>query len=357
MARLRPPVRLALKLVLLVVVAVVFVRPLVSNFRTAVQDLRDVNVALLLVGVAMQGMALVAYTNVTRAALGPAGAALSVWRVLRIQMSTRALGGVVPGGGAAGPALGYRLLTRSGVPGRDAGFALGAAGIVSAVMLNVVLWVGLVVSIPLRGVHRLYVAAAVVGLVTITAFAAVVIGLIRGHHRIDRPVRWLARLFRRNEQTATAVLRDLGIRLRLLTRDGPMLRRVAGWALLNWTIDAASLWVFVRAFGGSVQIDGLLVAFGIANVLAAIPISPSGIGIVEWAYITTLVGFGMQLSVATLGVAAYRFGKVLLPLPIGGLLYLSLRFGPWSIDRSRNGTESGPGPQTGTGGLSPRPVR
>jgi len=57
-------------------------------------------------------------------------------------MSTRAFGGVVPGGAAAGPALGFRLLTRAGVPGRDAGFALGAAGNVSAVMLNLVLWSG-----------------------------------------------------------------------------------------------------------------------------------------------------------------------------------------------------------------------
>lgn len=350
MSRLRPPVRLAVKLILLVVVAVVFVRPIASNFSKAIDDLRDVDVLLLVVGVVLQGLALVAYTNVTRAALGPAGEQLSVWRVVRIQMSTRALGGVVPGGGAAGPALGFRLLTRSGVPGRDAGFALGAAGIVSSVMLNVLLWIGLVVSIPMRGVHRLYAVAAVLGLVTIALFALVIIGLIRGDHRIDRPILRLARLFGRDERAVAAVLRDLGIRLRLLTRDGPMLRRVAGWALLNWTIDAASLWVLVRAFGGTVQVDSLFVAFGIANILAAVPISPSGIGIVEWAYITTLAGFGLPLSIATLGVAAYRFGKVLLPLPIGGVLYLSLRFGPWSIERSlqRSLQRLKPG-----GGLSP----
>lgn len=334
-SRLPRPVRLILKLILLVIVAVVFVRPIASNFHKALHDLRDVHVLLLIVGVVLQACALLAYTNVTRAALGPVGRQLSVWRVLRIQMSTRALGGVVPGGAAAGPALGFRLLTRSGVSGRDAGFALGAAGMVSSVMLNVLLWLGLLVSIPMHGVHRLYLAAALLGLVTIALFGFVVIGLIRDDHRIDRPILRLARLFRRDQQAAAAVLRDLGIRLRLLTRDGPMLRRVAGWALLNWTIDAVSLWVFVRAFGGTVQADTLFVAFGIANILAAIPISPSGIGIVEWAYITTLVGFGMPLSIATLGVAAYRFGKVLLPLPIGGLLYLSLRFGPWSIERSR----------------------
>ena len=41
-------------------------------------------------------------------------------RMFRIQMSTKALGNIVPGGSAAGSALGYRLMTLSGVqrPGR-----------------------------------------------------------------------------------------------------------------------------------------------------------------------------------------------------------------------------------------------
>jgi uncharacterized protein (TIRG00374 family) len=306
----------------------------VRNFSGAVDDLRDVRVSLLLVAVALQGGALLAYSNSTRAALGPAGLELSMWRLLRIQMSTRAFGGVVPGGAAVGPALGFRLLTRSGVSSRDAGFALGAAGIVSAVVLNLVLWAGLVVSIPLHGFNRLYIAAAAVGLFTISFFAMMVVGLIRGDRRIERPVRWIVRRLRRDENKAVVILRDLGDRLARLLRDRKMLLRVGGWALLNWSLDALSLWVFLRAFGASIGIDALLVSFGIANVLAAIPISPSGIGIVEWTYITMLVGFGLPVATATLGVTAYRFGHVLLPLPIGGLLYASLRFGPWSIERS-----------------------
>lgn len=335
MAHISRPVRIAIKLALFAAVVVVFVRPIASNFLDAWEDLQDVHIVLLLVALALQGVSLFAYSSVTHAALGGHHAPLSIWRVVRIQLSTRAFGGIVPGGGAAGPALGYRLLTRSGVAGREAGFALGAAGTVSAVVLNVLLWVGLLISIPIRGVHALYLAAAAVGLVTIGLAILVVTALIAGDHRIDRPILWLARLLRRNEGTATSVLRDLGQRLHALTRDRPLLRRVAGWALANWTIDAISLWFFVRAFDGSIQIDALFVAYGIANILAAIPISPSGIGIVEWAYITTLHGFGLAVSTATLGVTAYRFGHVLLPLPIGGIVYLTLRFGPWSIERSR----------------------
>ena len=56
--------------------------------------------------------------------------------MLRIDLSTIALSHCVPGGGAAGTALGTRLLTRAGVPTADALFAKLAQGIGSAVMLQ-----------------------------------------------------------------------------------------------------------------------------------------------------------------------------------------------------------------------------
>jgi hypothetical protein len=80
-------------------------------------------------------------------------------------------------------------------------------------------------------------------------------------------------------------------------------------------------------------IDGLIVSFGIANVLAAIPITPGGLGYVDASYVALLVGFSASRSRATLGVASYRFAQFFFPILLGGLMYLSLRVGPWSIER------------------------
>ena len=68
---------------------------------------------------------------------------ISRLRMFRIQMSTKALGNIVPGGSAASSALGYRLLTLSGISGPDAGFALATAGLGSAVVLNLLFWIAL----------------------------------------------------------------------------------------------------------------------------------------------------------------------------------------------------------------------
>jgi uncharacterized protein (TIRG00374 family) len=68
-------------------------------------------------------------------------------------------------------------------------------------------------------------------------------------------------------------------------------------------LDAASLWVFLRAFGTSTDVDALLVAYGLVNVLAVIPLTPGGLGVIDVALPSTLVGFGLTRSVALLGVA------------------------------------------------------
>ena len=50
-------------------------------------------------------------------------------------------------------------------------------------------------------------------------------------------------------------------------------------------------------------------------------------------YFTTLVAFGVSGNVARLSVAAYRLAQFFFPILLGGLMYLSLRVGPWSIER------------------------
>jgi hypothetical protein len=116
--------------------------------------------------------------------------------------------------------------------------------------------------------------------------------------------------------------------------DRQLLLRAAGWAAANWLLDAASLWVFVAAFGYRVSVVGLLVAFGLANVLAAIPITPGGLGVVEAVLTSTLVGFGTPSAVAILGVAAYRLLNFWLPIPLGALSYLTLKVDPGDPDEA-----------------------
>lgn len=310
-----------------------FVLPLIPGFRSAVNKLHTIDPYLLVAGLGFQGLALFAYSLLTKAALGDEGNKISALRLYRIQLSTKALGNIVPGGSAASSALGFRLITMCGISGPDAAFALATAGIGSAVVLNLILWFGLIVSIPTRGVNAGYGTAAVVGVILMAFAAFLIFGLVEGQGRSERMVRAIARRLRFDEQHAAEVLSHLGARIEGLATDRRLLWRVVGWATANWALDAVSLWVFLRAFGGHIGVDGLVVAFGLANVFSVVPITPGGLGLVEGIYIPMLVGFGLTKPTATVGVLSYRVAQYWMPIVVGWICYLSLRVGPWSVDR------------------------
>ena len=325
--------RFTLKLLAFAAVMYFAVIPIVPRFTNAWSELGQVEPVLLVLGLGLELMALYCYAPLMKAALGDAGEPLSHWRLFRIQMSTRALSSIVPGGSAASSALGYRLMTLSGVSGPDAGFALATVGLGSAVVLNIILWCALIVSIPIRGVNAFYGSAALAGVIVMGTAFALVFGLMEGQGRSERVIRWIARKVRLDDDKAAIVLHRLAERLEQLISDKRLLGRVGFWAALNWLFDAAALWVFLRAFNITMGLDALLIAFGIANVMAAIPITPGGLGYVDVSYVTMLTGFGASARRVTLGVASYRFAEFFFPILLGGLMYLSLRVGPWSIER------------------------
>jgi hypothetical protein len=69
------------------------------------------------------------------------------------------------------------------------------------------------------------------------------------------------------------------------------------------------------------------VAYGLAYVLAAIPVTPGGLGVVEGVLVPSLVGFGATPGAAIVAVLGYRLVNFWLPIPVGAGAYLSLRVG------------------------------
>jgi uncharacterized protein (TIRG00374 family) len=289
-----------------------------------------VNPLLLLAGVGLEAGALLCYAQLTRTVL-PAQRNLSLFTVLRIQMTTLSISHCAPGGSATGTALGYRLMTHAGVAGTDAGFALAAQGIGSAVVLNIILWIALIISIPVWGFSAVYLVAAGVGVVLLVASACLLLLFNRSEDRVGAALeRYAGRVPFVDGPALRTSFSQIAARFRQFEQQRGLLIRSSLWAGANWLLDAASLAVFVGAFGHWVNPDGLLVAFGLANVLAALPITPGGLGVVEATLTSILVGFGTPRAAATLGVVGYRLINFWLPIPLGGISYLSLQ-----VDRSR----------------------
>lgn len=315
---------------LLVFVAVVdyLVLPQIAGTRSALRALGALQPGWLLLGVLLEGASLVGFSMLTRSVLPDRRPSFS-W-ILRSDITGLGVSHVLPGGSATSTALRYRLLREGGAPSEDTVVGLAVQGVGSMVVLVVLLWIGLVVSIPLLGIHLGYVVTATLGAVVLTGLAGLVVGMSRGQARTRAVAVRLLRPLPAGPQARVLHGLDVGAaQVTQLLADRRGLRRFALWASWNWVFDAASLWVFLAAYGWRAEPLGLVVGYGLANLVAGLPISPGGLGVIEAVLIPSLVGLGGPSAIVVLGVVSWRFVEFWAPIPGAGLCYLSLRTAEW----------------------------
>ena len=320
----RPLLRLAVTIGVLAAVFGWLLLPDIEKAASSTYLLAKISLPWLAAGIALEIACLVADAQLTHLVLSPGSPGRS--KVLRANLSTLAVGHVVPGGTGPSSVAAYRLFTRLGVPRGTAAFGLAVRGIGSAVVLNVIFWAAVALSFPFGGFKVAYGVVAAGGVVVFTVVAGAATAFSRrGEGRRGRLERLLRRLPAGFAARSRSFLQSAAERLRALLADWRLLAVASAWAAANWLLDAASLWVFILAFGHVVSPVDLLVAYGLANVLAAIPITPSGLGVVEGALVPALVGFHAGAATALFAVLSYRLVNFWLPVPTGALSYLTLR--------------------------------
>lgn len=145
--KLASPAKRAIKLLLCALVVHLFVIPQTGGAGKALSVLGSVSLELVAVAVVLEALPFLAYARMTQLLLPVEhrpGLGVSFGTV----MASTGFNHVVPGGAATTAAVNYRFFGRAGVPADVLGFALATQAIGWAVVLNAVLWVALMVSIP-----------------------------------------------------------------------------------------------------------------------------------------------------------------------------------------------------------------
>jgi uncharacterized protein (TIRG00374 family) len=323
----KPARRVALLFILALVIEYLVVPELVGASKN-LYLLGRVSAWWVVLGAVLEGVSLFCYAVLTKVLLPP-GPKPGLWTLFRIDLSAAAVAHVIPAGTLGTAALGFKLFTSEGISGNDATVMMAAKGIGSTVVLNVLLWLSLIISIPLAGFHPIYATVAIIGTIVLAGVAALVVGIARGTNLASRVLRVVGDKvpFLSGEKIEKAVL-DAAHSFSLLARDRGVLVWSLVWASLNWLLDAASLWCFVAAFGHLTNPIELFAAYGIANVAGALPITPGGLGVVDSIAPALLVGFGVPGAEATLGVLGWRVVNFWLPIPTGALAFVSLKVKP-----------------------------
>jgi uncharacterized protein (TIRG00374 family) len=257
-----------------------------------------------------------------------------------------ALGRLIPGGAATAAAVQFRMLGQAGV--NRARIATGVAA--GSVLLVAALAALPIITLPsvvagLRVPDTLAEAALLGFLVFVVLFG--VGALLLGSDRALGAVgRMLAAILRRvgREQTAD------GLPERLIDQRD-LVRRALGrrWpealaaAVGRWILDFLTLVAALEAAGARPNLALTLLAYCAAQLLAQVPITPGGLGVVEAGMTATLALAGVAAGPAAAAVLAYRLASYWLQLPAGLVA--------WILYRRRYGEpEPEPEPEPATAG-------
>jgi putative heme transporter len=251
---------------------------------------------------------------------------LSFLQAMQVTQASTALSLVVPGGPAAGLAGAFGILRRWGFATRDIARALTLTGLWNQ-LLNLSFPVVAVFLLTISGENTATLATA--AFVGVAVLGVVVAGLVlvlvsdRLAHDVGEvaarfanwalgkvrrgPVRWSGASFERFREGAGD----------LLTRR---------WHVLTLASLAGSLSVFavlvvsLRALGvgaSEVSLVEAFAAWALIRIIASVPITPGGIGVVELGLTGALVGFGGNNAAVVAAVLVFRFLTVVPTLVLG----------------------------------------
>jgi uncharacterized protein (TIRG00374 family) len=236
----------------------------------------------------------------------------------------------LPGGDAAGAAAQFGMLTTAGF---DTGTAVG--GLTAFSLLGV----GGLLALPVFALPAILagvpaspglVHTALLGIAGFAGFAGFGVLILRA----DWPLAAAGRAVQRLRNWVTRGRRPplAGLDKLLLTQRDAV-RGVLGrkwWQAVLLTtgrlgFDYGCLLAALRATGANPQPSLVLLAYSAAGIVALIPLTPGGLGIVEASLSGLLILAGVPASYALLATLAYRLASYWLPLLTGPPAYLLFR--------------------------------
>ena len=232
---------------------------------------------------------------------------------------------VVPAaGGALGVGTSYRMWVDSGVEVGNAASAMAATTVMSLATLFVLPLVTLLFALIGAPTPRSLIWVAFGG----AAAFAVLFGLGTVLLFTDSLLRRGARLAERiaprlHRSVSAAGIEEQRDRLRVVL--GARWPRALATSIGIWAFDYLSLVAVLVALHTSPRLSVVLLAFTAAKILAMVPITPGGLGVVEAGLVGMLTLAGIPAAEALLATLAYRIVSYWLSLPAAVLAWWLFR--------------------------------
>jgi uncharacterized protein (TIRG00374 family) len=287
-----------------------------GDLVAARQEFRHLAVGWLAAAVLAEGTSLSAFGLLQHRVLGLAGGRLALPGLVAVSLANEAIANTVPAGPALSCVYRYRYYRQRGASEAASGWAIFTVLIAQAISMSLFLLLGVLVALLASSSVR-SAGIAAVGFVIVVAGAAVLI-------RRDLVLRLVAQVVRLSRRVtgfprgdAVARLEAALARMREIPLGAPSTASIVAIAVGVWACDFVCLLCGFAAVHAAVPWDGVIVAYGAAQVASALPIVPGGLGIVEGSLAVILAAYGVARGPAISVALAYRLVSFWLSITVG----------------------------------------
>jgi len=233
-----------------------------------------------------------------------------------ITLAGNAIQNTLPAGAVLSVGYSFRLFRRYGADDVLSSWVIVAMAAVSLITISALAAVGL--GLAASTGSELDLVSSILGVAAVAAL--VVLGWTRRSFLLEHStglIRACQRCFHRPKGDPRQVIAEVRARLGMVTPT----RREWLWATVfamgNWVLDLICLALSFLAIGSGVPWDGLLLAYAAAQLATNLPITPGGLGVVEGSLTVGLVAFGGGQVSTVAAVLLYRIMNFWAMLPIG----------------------------------------
>lgn len=300
-----------------------------ADLLQSLRRLRHPAAGWLSLAVGAEAVSYLCYAAAQRRVAQAAGARLSLSWLASLAVAAQAVANFVPGGYVTGNVLNFRELRGRALTGPRCAWLLVMT---SLIYMGALVGIAVIaIAVDRDGgtlVHGLRLG--VLALVGVLVALSVGVAAGRRSARVRRCASGLTAVIERRGGPASRLVtavREAGRQasaIRLCRRQAVIALALFG---ASWLGDAACLAFGLAAIGATPALPSILVAYAAAQVVAYLPITPGGLGLVEGSLTLVLATRGTAAGGILAGVLLYRGISYWATLPAGVAGYLNLRRG------------------------------
>ena len=252
---------------------------------------------------------------------------LTHYQAMIVNAAGSSIGNLLPGGGAAGVVVTYKMLRSWGFLRRDIStmvIVTGVWNVLARVVLPVVGIVAIIFGIGQLNpvVAQAAVLGALIGIAVVIAFW----GVLASEEFAHRLGRWTMRVTRRLRRRRRSDV-DLEQVITNLRRDIIDIVRY-GWLEMTYGLIGffgvyyILFWFCLNSMGVQMPFAYMFGAYTVGRLLTAVGITPGGLGVTEAGTAAVLVGWGADPAQATAGVVLFSLYTHFFEVPLGVLAWV-----------------------------------